>query len=203
MLAADTSKTWTEEQFEHLLWYTTSNPTPVGELERNFGQQYNPYELFSAKNDPSNATESSNANSQGAREEEEEVIRLDVLIAYVEEEIADKELCVRAADALRGDGPFADSLLAGNGVYGQEAVDRYVFQLVQKLKEFPYLRLLGGREAGTWVRDELVAPCFTGRWKFYSNQKLRGFDLPALVKTLTSENGLLDRLYYAKRTICV
>jgi len=201
MLAANTSKVWTEEQFEHLLWYTTSNPTPVGDQEVKFGQQFNPHVVFGAKSDPPGTTES-NEDAQGAKEEEGETIQLDVLIAYLEEEVADKDLCVRV-DALRGDGPFAESLLAGYGLHGQDAVDRYVLDLVQKLKEFPYLRLPGGREAGTWVRDDMVAPCFKGRWKFYSNQKEQGFDLPTLVRTLTGENGLLDRLYYAKRAACL
>ena len=67
------------------------------------------------------------------------------------------------------------------------------------MRDFPYERLAGGREAYTWVRDDIVAPSFKGRWDFYSNRKRGvGFDLPALEHLLCGENMLLDKLRHAR-----
>ena len=82
--------------------------------------------------------------------------------------------------------------MSGHGEEGQAAIDAYVSELVAALRDFPYERLGGNsREAGAWVRDEIVAPCFKGRWEFYSNRKRGGgFDLPALEQMLCGENML-------------
>merc|ERR1712032_1035648 len=45
----------------------------------------------------------------------------------------------------------------------------------------------------------IIAPCFKGRWDFYSNRKRAGFDLPALEHVLCGENMILDKLRYARR----
>lgn len=122
-------------------------------------------------------------------------VKLEVLISFLEQEVADKEFRQRADAFGSGD----DSTLYGHALEGQEALDAYVSQLVTIIRDFPYDRLEGGREAGAWVRDEVVAPNFRGRWNFYSNKKHgAGFDLKALDSMLTGQNMLLDKLRYAR-----
>lgn len=134
------------------------------------------------------------------------LVKLDLLISYLEEEVMEKELQQRALAVPTMPLPGADpavasegSPLVGHGLVGQAALDAYVSELVTFLRDFPYERLEGGREAGAWVRDDVVAPNFRGRWDFYSNKKQgAGFDLAALEHTLCGENMLLDRLRYSR-----
>ena len=66
----------------------------------------------------------------------------------------------------------------------------------------PFLQLAGGRAAGSWIRDELVAPVFDGHWDFYSNRKINnGFDLNEFYLLLDGENMLIQRLRYARKTL--
>ena len=125
-------------------------------------------------------------------------VRLALLIEYLETEVKDKELRGRAI--AWHDSQQRDELVRGaQGLVGQEALDVYVSELVARLRDFPYKHLEGGGIVGAWVRDELLAPLFRGRWNFYSNRKVNaGFDLPSLVHILCGQNQILDRLRYAK-----
>ena len=85
--------------------------------------------------------------------------RLASLIAYLEDEVKDKDL--RSRGRAWHDSPQPDELLRGaDGLVGQEALDVYVAELVARLRDFPYNRLEGGGEVGAWVRDVLLAPSF-------------------------------------------
>ena len=123
--------------------------------------------------------------------------RLATLIAYLEDEVEDKDL--RSRGRAWHDSPQPDELLRGaDGLVGQEALDVYVAELVARLRDFPYHRLEGGGEVGAWVRDVLLVPSFRGRWDFYNNKKAgAGFDLPSLAHVLCDQDQILDRLRYA------
>ena len=86
-------------------------------------------------------------------------------------------------------------------IAGQAALDSYVAQIVAALRDFPFLKLPGGRQAGPWVRDSLVAPLFDGFWDFYTNRKLSGFTLQEFYLLLEGRNMLIDRLKYARRKL--
>jgi hypothetical protein len=93
----------------------------------------------------------------------------------------------------RGD----DAGIKGNGLEGQEAVDAYVAQLMARIKGFPYKHIDEDPTVGAFVRDEVIAPIFKGKWELYSNEKYgAGLDLPELYRLLCGENMLLERLHY-------
>merc|ERR1740121_1526504 len=136
------------------------------------------------------------AAAEPGQEPSKAVIKLEVLINFLEEEVEDKELRKRAAECKH---PGDTEVLFGHGLDGQAALDAYVSELVTMIRDFPFDRLEGGKEAGAWVRDEVVAPHFRGRWNFYSNKKHgAGFDMPALDNMLNGENRLLASLRFAR-----
>eukprot|EP00931_Biecheleriopsis_adriatica_P046555 TRINITY_DN26750_c0_g1_i2.p1 TRINITY_DN26750_c0_g1~~TRINITY_DN26750_c0_g1_i2.p1 ORF type:complete len:229 (-),score=56.32 TRINITY_DN26750_c0_g1_i2:21-707(-) len=208
-----------EELFAHLRWYTTQTPRPVGELEKRYGAGFAPGKLCAAaassrstqptqpngaeavsKLDPA-AAAAAIAAAAAEKRAEEEAINLSRLIEYLEEEVKEKELPQRSQAWLlaRERGDSLDGFLHGRGLEGQPALDAYVSELVARLRDFPYMSLPAGREAGAWVRDELVAPCFAGRWDFYSNRKEIGFDLNEFSEALCGTNMLLDRLRFDRQ----
>lgn len=256
-------KTWTEDQFQHLLWYVTSEPRPIGTLEQDFGPAFSPQALCDGRAGRSKAVQPQFAPSErltlasssdepfkpvgiaapaamqarvaaavppatpardvaeggcpsqcrvrvaSERVPDEEPVELGVLISWIEEEVEEKELCQRAlaVGATAGDtvaGPGRCGLLYGHGLEGQAAVDAYVSEIVTIIRDFPYERLRGDREAIAWVRDEVVAPSFRDRWDFYSNRKRgAGLDLQTLEHILCGKNMLLDRLRYARRVVAL
>mmetsp|Transcript_19243 Transcript_19243/g.34854 ORF Transcript_19243/g.34854 Transcript_19243/m.34854 type:complete len:180 (-) Transcript_19243:89-628(-) len=172
---------WNVEHFDHLLWYLNAEPRPKGLLESKLGEKYSPIALC-----PS----SSGDGTKG--------FPLDALIDYLEKEIKEKDLHRRAA--LERQGVPLEDVVAGYGMRGMEALDAYISALIGAVRDFPYHKLNGGQEAGAWVRDEVVAPVFKGHWRFYSNQKARGFTLEGLLAVLSEdkERSLLGRLRIAK-----
>lgn len=131
-------------------------------------------------------------------------VDLSMLIGYLEAEVAEKELKARAAafNKLETEGldtTSCDGLLVGHSLEGQAALDAYISELIAAVRDFPYDKLSKGREAGAWVRDEVIAPTFKGYWDFYSNRKRAGFDLPALHHLFSGENMLLDKLRYVHK----
>jgi len=168
---------------EHLIWYLNAKPRPKGELEAKLGDSCSPMKLCPG---------SRKVEAAGAE-------KLDTLIAYVQAEVDEKDLRARASMVQHRIIALEDVCL-GHGKSGQAALDDYVEELVAALRDFPYHRLRGGKEVGTWVRDEVVAPVFKGHWDFYSNRKRVGFSLDGLVEALCSEkeSSLLHRLQYAK-----
>jgi len=175
---------WTEEMFQHLLWYVTTEPTPQGYLERECGPEFSPCALYV----PREKEVPSTGN----------VVSLSLLINYLEEEVTHKDLRARA-EAFKA-GSDEVGLLRGHGLQGQEALDTYISELVARIRDFPYDKLQGGKEAGAWVRDDVVAPRFRGLWSFYTNKKLQchDVDLAALEHLLCGENMLLDSLRYVQ-----
>ncbi|CAK9025650.1 unnamed protein product [Durusdinium trenchii] len=133
-------------------------------------------------------------------------VDINTLIEYLDEEVNDKCLKARvqAVQAVQGQklGPDAKATgLFRPDSEGQEAVDAYVSEIVAALRDFPYLRLPEGREAGSWIRDEIVAPVFQERWDFYNNKKLQGFNLDQLYMLLSGKNMLLDRLRHVQQSL--
>merc|ERR1711924_230687 len=128
-------------------------------------------------------------------------VELNLMINYLEEEVRDKELKPGMPGGSRAEVAriSGGENLSGHGLEGQAALDAYISELVAALRDFPYHRLRAGREAGAWVRDEVIAPIFKGHWDFYSNRK-RGvvFDLVALENILCGQNMLLVRLRHAQ-----
>mmetsp|Transcript_55729 Transcript_55729/g.125677 ORF Transcript_55729/g.125677 Transcript_55729/m.125677 type:complete len:206 (-) Transcript_55729:80-697(-) len=201
---------WDEATFEHLLWYVTAESRPRGELETRFGSAFSPVAILESQSVSHRGLEEPAApgrpkdEAEPAAEPEPPTAELGAMIEWLEEEVAHKALRQRAARVAAADAGVLEEegLLAGNDLEGQAAVDAYVSELVAALRDFPYNRLQGGQEAGSWVRDEVIAPNFRGRWNFYSNRKCgQGFDLPALDHLLCGENMLLDRLRYARRAV--
>jgi len=244
---------WTEEQFDHLLWYLTAEERPVGGLEQEHGEAYAPAELLrrhtaqasasafappgraagaaveasatglaagaagAAGDAEATATSGGEASARTPHQQEPAApsdraaaggglaeaveapppsVKLELLITFLEGEVEDKELRQRAT-ACTGTGDA--EVLFGHNMSGQDALDAYISEIVTMIRDFPFDRLEGGREAGAWVRDEVVAPHFRGRWNFYSNKKHgAGFDLPAWEHLLNGENMLLDSLRYAR-----
>ena len=70
------------------------------------------------------------------------------------------------------------------GCEGPEAMDLYVSWIVAALRDFPYLSMPEGRDAGIWIRDEVIAKVFEERWDFYNNKRLQGFDLEEFYEVL-------------------
>eukprot|EP00439_Symbiodinium_sp_Y106_P062857 s3765_g9.t1 len=182
---------------EHLAWYLTSRPTPIGRLEEEFGHEQRPekqyarlHELRRARVGPADATNS---------------IDLGQLIDYLEAELYDKQLKERAEQyeaAVRSGRAIPEGAVYSYQLEGQAALDAYVSQIVAAVRDFPFLQLAGGRVAGRWIRDELVAPVFDGHWDFYSNRKINdGFDLNQFYLLLDGENMLIQRLRYARKTL--
>mmetsp|Transcript_41319 Transcript_41319/g.92793 ORF Transcript_41319/g.92793 Transcript_41319/m.92793 type:complete len:179 (-) Transcript_41319:50-586(-) len=171
---------WTVEHFDHLLWYLNAEPRPKGLLEDKLGEEHAPTALCPSGGDAAKG------------------VSLDSLIDYLETEIKEKDLRRRAELERRG--VPLEEVVCGYGMSGMPALDAYIAALVGALRDFPYHKLNGGQEAGAWVRDEVVAPVFNGRWHFYSNQKVRGFTLQGLVEVLCEDKdrSLLPRLRIAK-----
>eukprot|EP00933_Yihiella_yeosuensis_P024443 TRINITY_DN18952_c0_g1_i1.p1 TRINITY_DN18952_c0_g1~~TRINITY_DN18952_c0_g1_i1.p1 ORF type:complete len:245 (-),score=46.12 TRINITY_DN18952_c0_g1_i1:130-864(-) len=220
---------WDEAHWKHLLWYATTQPRPKGELEQKYGAAFEPGALCNipareaihpAWNNylsgrPSDLMQREGGPSDEAVEEaveetvaEANIVNLDMLIEYLVKEVEEKELKERADAAAvvaaarrseNGSDVTLGGTLARAGLQGQLALDTYVAELVSSIRDFPYLNLRGGREAGKWVRDEIVAPCFEGYWDFYANRK-EGEDMSLLdlYTLLCGEGMLLERLRYAR-----
>ncbi|CAE7301506.1 hypothetical protein AK812_SmicGene32109 [Symbiodinium microadriaticum] len=182
---------------EHLAWYLTSRPTPIGRLEAEFGHEQCPEKQYSRLHElrRSRVGAADSTNS----------IDLGQLIDYLEAELYDKDLKERAEayeDAVRSGRAIPEFTLYSYQLEGQAALDAYVSQIVAAVRDFPFLQLAGGRAAGSWIRDELVAPVFDGHWDFYSNRKINnGFDLNEFYLLLDGENMLIQRLRYARKTL--
>ena len=117
-----------------------------------------------------------------------------VLIEYLENESSRLQLHQRAAlDGKNGD-------IHANATQEEEDVDAYVGQLVAALRDFPFHRMTAGRTAGAWVRDEVIAPVFHGRWDFYNNTKASGYDFKTMEHMLNGQNMLIAKLRYVQRS---
>eukprot|EP00403_Amphidinium_massartii_P035264 CAMPEP_0178438156 /NCGR_PEP_ID=MMETSP0689_2-20121128/35423_1 /TAXON_ID=160604 /ORGANISM="Amphidinium massartii, Strain CS-259" /LENGTH=247 /DNA_ID=CAMNT_0020060501 /DNA_START=62 /DNA_END=802 /DNA_ORIENTATION=- len=144
-MAQTTNSDWTDQHLEHLIWYLNAKPRPKGELEAKLGDSCSPMKLCPG---------SRKVEAAGAE-------KLDTLIAYVQAEVDEKDLRARASMVQHRIIALEDVCL-GHGKSGQAALDDYVEELVAALRDFPYHRLRGGKEVGTWVRDEVVAAGIQG-----------------------------------------
>lgn len=113
---------------------------------------------------------------------------LDILIDWLVEEVEDKQLKERAAKwrgvKVKNPTGRGSGLLKRRGCEGPEAMDLYVSWIVAALRDFPYLSMPEGRDAGIWIRDEVIAKVFEERWDFYNNKRLQGFDLEEFYEVL-------------------
>ena len=129
---------------------------------------------------------------------------LQSLISFLEEEVRNAQIKERAsfatANAARRQAGLDPSVWfrQRDGLRGQAALDMYVKDIVAIVRDFPYHGLSESREICGYVRDEIVAPCFKGRWDFYTNRKRAGFDPISLEQMLCGQNQLLDRLKHAQ-----
>jgi hypothetical protein len=183
--------TRTEDTFQHLFWYLNCVPCPRGKLEVSFGPAFSPRALYDELAASNTATLQATAASNTATlQATRNTVRLATLINYVEEEIRHKEF-KRRVKFWQASGCQDTRVLVGCNCNGQDAIDAYVSQLVAALRDFPYTELRT-RHLGILIRDEVVAPCFQGRWNFYNNKKVgEGFSLESLVAMFYT---LVDRL---------
>ena len=186
------------EILRHLRWYLTSEPTPRGRLENDFGDLQSPLALAATLSSlqPKRVVRTSpaaapNGEPSEIAEDEKKGTEhgLDMLIEYLAEEMRDKQLEKRAArwkemKPKNCDGPEARELLKRLDCAGTEALDAYVSWIVAALRDFPYLAMPEGREAGIFIRDELIAKVFEDHWDFYNNKKRKGFDLDEFYEAL-------------------
>lgn len=187
-----------DEILRHLRWYFTSEPTPRGRLENDFGDSQRPLALAPKRvvrtRPAAAAPEPKNGNAEPnevPKEDEKKGTEhgLDMLIEYLAEEMRDKQLEKRAArwremKLKNCDDPEARELLKRLDCAGTEALDAYVSWIVAALRDFPYLAMPEGREAGIFIRDELIAKVFEDHWDFYNNKKRKGFDLDEFYEAL-------------------
>eukprot|EP00438_Fugacium_kawagutii_P003362 Skav228243 [mRNA] locus=scaffold3112:129610:130251:+ [translate_table: standard] len=189
---------------QHLRWYLTTEPIPQGRLEKEFGDSQSAVNLYvsrppraSSQASPSPPAQNvpAPAPAQPAPPDpvppagrKNQSPGLDVLIDYLAEEIEDKQLKERAAMwremKLRNCDARGTGLLKRRDCEGLEAVDKYVAWIVAALRDFPYLNMPEGKEAGIWIRDDLIAKTFQEHWDFYNNKKLKGFDLDEFYEVL-------------------
>ena len=139
----------------------------------------------------------------------EEKLPLQSLISFLEEEVRNAQIKERASFcAGRGAGPQMELdpsvwFRQCDGLRGTAALDMYVTEIVSIVRAFPYDGLSENRAVGSYVRDEIVAPCFKGRWDFYSNRKRAGFDPISFEQMMCGQNQLLDRLKHAQSQLNV
>lgn len=181
-----------EAIFRHLSWYLTTRPTPQGG-QAAYGIR--PAAMPKTPRAPEAAPEPT-AAPHAPPAPQASGYDLGILIQYLDTEINDKELGERAAQ-WRHD----PEVLKRRTCEGSEAMDAYVYEIVAALRDFPYLNIREGREAGCWIRDEVVASMFRGHWDFYNNRKLAGFNLEEFHQLLSGQNMLLDRLRHAREQL--
>lgn len=192
------------EILQHLRWYLTTEPTPQGRLEREFGDSQSAVNLYVSSGPPrgSSTSPSPAQNAPPAAQPapvapdplpptaglKNQSPGLDVLIGYLAEEIEDKQLKERAnmwrEMKIRNCDARGTGLMKRRDCEGPEAVDKYVAWIVAALRDFPYLNMPEGKDAGIWIRDDLIAKTFQEHWDFYNNKKLKGFDLDEFYEVL-------------------
>eukprot|EP00928_Gymnodinium_smaydae_P056133 TRINITY_DN39560_c0_g1_i1.p1 TRINITY_DN39560_c0_g1~~TRINITY_DN39560_c0_g1_i1.p1 ORF type:complete len:229 (+),score=50.03 TRINITY_DN39560_c0_g1_i1:81-689(+) len=180
---------------EHLLWYCSSGEPPRADGEAlGFGIAP-PNVDRSTQNAAERPSAEEGASTSAAKKDDR--VSLDLLIDYLEMEVATRALRRRAAAAQRGEN---HGLV--EGLQSQRVIDAYVSQLVTRVRAFPYHRLAKDRRVGAWVRDDVIAPVFQGCWDFYANRKCgNGLDLHGLARLLCGEGFLLERLHYTRQVL--
>lgn len=215
MAATYQSGQWTEQDFATLEQYTFAIPRPLRWFEtQEQDQRTSMPQATDAGGSgtgnrqdqaPTSPTDDADGVPVVSSAGTNDPISLSTLIGWLETEAMEKELRARAgayqqleheaaADASLG------GLLHGHGLEGQPALDAYVSDIVAALRDFPYEKLSKGREAGAWVRDEVIAPTFKGHWDFYSNRKRLGYDPLALDHLFNGKNMLLEKLQYVRQS---
>eukprot|EP00746_Dinoflagellata_sp_MGD_P017339 gnl/MRDRNA2_/MRDRNA2_139777_c0_seq1.p1 gnl/MRDRNA2_/MRDRNA2_139777_c0~~gnl/MRDRNA2_/MRDRNA2_139777_c0_seq1.p1 ORF type:complete len:204 (+),score=41.43 gnl/MRDRNA2_/MRDRNA2_139777_c0_seq1:76-612(+) len=172
---------WTQQQFEdhleNLKRFVNIQSPPKALVEENLGPEFSPEAQYEEW-------------LRGPRPQ------LSELTDFIEAEIEAMKIKERAMS-----NEPVETFVSPEAT-GQEAFDRYVEDLVARIRAFPYHGLLGGPHVCAFVRDKVVAPCFEGYWEFYSNRKCGdGFNCETLFTVLAGEGFLLDRLHHVRKEL--